>query len=153
MRAHMQFPEVVDELLDGYFRHNPVHATEIGHHALDDRWPDLSAAGRDATLAWLADAAAKVDALPADELTDDEEIDRRIVTDFLAAARFSEETLDEASWNPLSYVYLFGNGLFSLLAREFAPADERLRSAASRMRTLPEALDQARDRLRAGGHR
>jgi len=149
----MQFSAVVDDVLDGYFRHNPVHATEIGHHAFDDRWPDLSDAGRDATIAWLADAAATVDAFPANELTQDDVIDRRIVSEYLAAARFSEETLDEASWNPLSYVYLFGNGLFSLLAREFAPAGERLRNAASRMRTLPDALCQARDRLRAGGHR
>ncbi len=149
----MQFSAMVDEVLDGYFRHNPVHATEIGHHAFDDRWPDLSDAGRAATRAWLAETSTRVDRILDASLTRDEAIDRRILSEYLAAARFGEETLDEASWNPLSYVYLFGNGLFSLLAREFAPAHERLRSAASRMRALPEALDQARHILRAGGER
>ena len=43
--------------------------------------------------------------------------------------RFAEETLDEGEWNPMTYVYLFGSGLFSMLAREFAPLTERLRSA------------------------
>jgi uncharacterized protein (DUF885 family) len=67
--------------------------------------------------------------------------------------RFDEQTLDEASWNPLSYVYLLGAGLFSLIARDFAPREERLRSMAARLRALPAALDQARARLDAGGAR
>jgi uncharacterized protein (DUF885 family) len=153
MRDGMDFSAIVDEVLDGYFRQNPVHATEIGHHEHDGRWPDMSDAGRDASRAWLAEAIARVDAIPAAELTRDEGIDRRILSEYLAAARFSEETLDEASWNALSYVYLFGNGLFTLLAREFAPADQRLRSAASRLNGLPAALDQARHRLSSGGDR
>ena len=149
----MDFGAIVDEVLEGYFRHNPVHATEIGYHAFDGRWPDLTDAGRDAYRSWLADASAQVDAVSPDDLTRDQAIDRRILADYLAAARFNEETLDEASWNPLSYVYLVGSGLFALIAREFAPVEERLRSAASRMRSLPDALTQARQQLRADGGR
>ena len=149
----MDFGAVVDEVLDGYFRLNPVHATEAGYHAFDDRWPDLTDDGRQATLAWLTDAAARADGIAADDLTRDQAIDRRLLSQALAADRFAEETLDEGSWNPLSYVYLFGTGLFTLLAREFAPATERLRSAAARLNALPDALDQARTRLLAGGNR
>lgn len=149
----MEFRAVVDDVLDGYFRHYPAQATEIGYHAFDAVWPDLNDAGRRARLAWLADAAARIEVLAADSLTRDQGIDRRILLEYLAAGRFNEETLDEGSWNPLSYVYLFGNGLFSLLAREFAPAAERLRNAAARMRALPGALDQAREALLAGGDR
>jgi uncharacterized protein (DUF885 family) len=149
----MEFRAVVDDVLDGYFRQYPVHATDIGHHAFDGIWPDLTDAGRRARLAWLADAAGHVQGLAPESLTRDQAIDRRILLENLAAARFNEETLDEGAWDPLSYVYLFGSGLFNLLAREFAPAADRLRDAASRMRALPEALDQARQRLRAGGER
>ena len=31
----MDFRAIVDEVLAGYFRHYPVQATEIGHHAHD----------------------------------------------------------------------------------------------------------------------
>src|SRR5918992_603096 len=79
--------------------------------------------------------------------------DRRVLIENLEAMRFGEEVLREASWNPLSYVYLFGGGLFALLAREFAPLPDRLRSAAARMRSLPAALDAARATLAAGGER
>jgi uncharacterized protein (DUF885 family) len=149
----MQFRAVVDDLLDGYFAHYPVLATEKGNHAHDDEWGDLTDAGRRDRLAWLAEASSRLEALDDAALTPDDQIDRRILRMQLAAMRFDEETVDEASWNPLSYVYLFGAGLFSLLSREFAPAEQRLRSAAGRLRALPAALDQARARLEAGGPR
>lgn len=149
----MEFRAVVDELLDGYFAQYPPLATEKGNHAHDHEWGDLTDDGRRARLAWLAEASSAVERLDEATLTRDEQIDRRILREHLAAMRFDEETLDETSWNPLLYVYLFGGGLFSLLAREFAPAEERLRSAAARMRALPAGLDQARARLDAGGSR
>ena len=149
----MQFRALVDDLLDGYFAHYPVLATEKGSHAHDGEWGDLTDAGRRDRLAWLAEAEGRLGGLDEAALTADERMDRRILRTHFAAMRFDEETLDEASWNPLSYVYLFGAGLFSLLSREFAPADARLRSAAARLRALPAALDQARARLEAGGPR
>ena len=138
----MDFRAIVDEVLAGYFRQYPVQATEIGHHAYDGEWPDLTDAGRAARLAWVTDASARVEAVAPDSLSRDDAIDRRILLENLAAIRFFEETLDEGSWNPMTYVYLFGNGLFSLLAREFAPLPDRMRSAAARLAGLPAALDQ-----------
>jgi uncharacterized protein (DUF885 family) len=147
METRMEFRAVVDDVLDGYFRWYPVDATEKGQHAFDGVWPDLTDAGRRERLGWLADAEAQVEAAASTSLSRDWAIDRRILLAYLAAARFNEEVLDEGAWDPLSYVYLFGNGLFLLLAREFAPAPDRLRSAVSRMRTLPDALAQARQAL------
>jgi uncharacterized protein (DUF885 family) len=149
----MEFRALVDDLLDGYFRHNPVLATEKGKHDHDERWDDLSDAGRREWLAWIAESESRLHALDDASLSADERIDLRILREHLEAMRFYEETLDEGAWNPMTYVYLFGSGLFSLLAREFAPAEQRMRSAAARLRALPAALDQARARLEAGGAR
>jgi uncharacterized protein (DUF885 family) len=149
----MDFHALVSAVLDAYFRHSPVQATEIGHHDGDGRWPDLTEAGRQARLAWLAETSARLDGIAPETLSRDDAIDRRILMEQLAAMRFGEETLREETWNPLAYVYLFGNGLFTLLARDFAPLDERLRSAVSRLRGLPAALDAARETLSTGGPR
>jgi len=149
----MDFPSLVDEILAGYFRHNPVFATSIGMHAHDDRWPDLGDAGRQSWLDFLTDARSRLGALDVAELTADENVDRRILIANVEAALFREEVLREETWNPLSYVYLFGSGLFDLLARPYAPLPDRLRSAAARLRALPAALDQARETLAAGGPR
>jgi uncharacterized protein (DUF885 family) len=149
----MDFSALVDELLAGYFAHYPTFATEMGNHEHDDRWPDLTEAGRQARLAFLADAEQRLAALDEGSLGRDQRIDARILRENVAAARFSEETLREETWAPISYVYLFGGGLFALLSRDFAPLPDRLRSAAGRLRALPAALDQARATLEAGGPR
>ena len=149
----MHFHTLADEILAGFFEHNPVFATEIGMHEHDARWPDLTDAGRSAWVAFLADARARLEALDAEALSHDEAIDRRILLDNIDAAGFRAETLRDESWNPLSYVYLYGSGLFALLSRPFAPLPDRLRSAAGRLAALPASLDQARATLVAGGPR
>src|SRR5438034_6118412 len=139
------FSTRVEAFLDEFFGLNPTFATTIGEHAHDDRWPDLSATGRAARLAfgdrWLAELGA-MDGLPADEA-----IDRDLLIGELEAARFDEVALREDAWNPLAWVYLLGDGLFTLNAREFAPLAERLASTAGRLETMPAVLDAARERL------
>jgi uncharacterized protein (DUF885 family) len=149
----MEFAPIANEIISGFFAHDPVFATQMGMHEHDGRWPDLTDAGRQARLAFLADAHARLASLDPASLAHDEEIDRRILLANVDAARFREETLREETWDPMSYVYLFGGGIFDLLTRPFAPLDERLRSAASRLRGLPAALDAARSTLAAGGDR
>ena len=151
--AGMLLQPIVDDFLAGWFRHDPVTATELGNHEHDGAWPDLTPAGHEARVAFLRQAQATVEALAPDGLDHDERIDRRILLEHIAAARFFEEELREATWSPISYVYLFGGGIFSLLSRDFAPLPTRLASAASRLRALPGALAAARATLEAGGAR
>ena len=53
----------------------------------------------------------------------------------------------EDAWNPLVWVYLLGDGLFTLNAREFAPLADRLASTAGRLERMPAVLDAARETL------
>ena len=127
------------------FRLNPTFATEIGEHAHDDRWPDMSAVGRAERLAaterWLAEFRAMTDLAP------DDAIDRDLLIGELEEARFHATELREDAWNPLDWVYLVGAGLFSLSAREFAPLADRLTSTAGRLEGLPAVLAAARGAL------
>jgi uncharacterized protein (DUF885 family) len=152
MRA-MTFAETADRFFADYFRQYPVHATDAGNHVHDGRWPDLTDAGRHERLDWLAHARAELESIDATTLSRDDAIDRRVLLTQIDALRFDEEELDELSWSPIVYTYLFGSGLFSLLSREFAPLNDRLRSAAERMRALPAALDQGRSNLDRAGKR
>src|SRR5438874_6047024 len=148
----MELRPLADELLAEYFRLSPVHATEIGIHDYDGLWPDLTDAGREERSGFLHSALERIDALDSNDLSRDDAIDRSVLRSFMDADLFASEVLDEPAWSPMSYVYLAGNGLFTLLAREFAPRADRLASAASRMRLLPDLLEQARGRLTAVRH-
>ncbi|MEP6681250.1 MAG: DUF885 family protein, partial [Chloroflexota bacterium] len=116
----MTFSEAQDAFFADFFRLYPVHATEAGNHEHDGEWPDLSAAGHAARLAFLDAARADLAAADSATMTPDEAIDRDVLLTQIDALRFDEEELREHSWNAIAYVYLFGTGLFGLLSREFA---------------------------------
>jgi uncharacterized protein (DUF885 family) len=139
------FADAVEAFLAETFRLDPVFATGIGEHAHDARWPDMTPAGRAERLAatdrWLATFSAMTDLAP------DDAIDRDLIIGELEAWRFEETVLREDAWNPLAWVYLAGDGLFTLLAREFAPLGDRLTSSAGRLEGLPAVFDAARATL------
>jgi uncharacterized protein (DUF885 family) len=148
----MSFQALADELLAEYFRRSPVLATSVGIHDHDGRWPDLTDSGRRNDLRFLRDALERLEAIDPATLTPDEHADRQTLAAYFSADVLALEDLRDPSWNPMVYVYLAGDGLFLLLAREFAPLEERLASAASRMRAIPSLLDQARENLLASRH-
>jgi uncharacterized protein (DUF885 family) len=144
----MSFAEAQDAFFADFFRHYPVLATDAGNHEHDDQWGDFTDAGSQARMAWLADARTRLES--ADGLGREEEIDRRVLLATIDELRFDEAELDELSWSAISYSYILGGGLFSLLSREFAPLPDRLASAAGRMEGIGAALDAARSNLTSG---
>jgi uncharacterized protein (DUF885 family) len=145
------FSDRAAAFIDELFRLEPTFATAIGEHAYDDRWPDRSPAGRDERLAftdrWLAELGSMAG------LSADEAIDRDLLVGELEATRFEEAVLREDAWDPLYWVYLLGDGLFTLQAREFAPLADRLASTAGRLEGMPAVLDAARATLVGTGDR
>ena len=144
----MSFAEAQAAFFAGFFSRYPTHATNAGNHEHDSDWPDLTDAGREERLAWLAEIRTSIEA--AANLTRDEEIDRRVLLATIDEARFDEEDLDELSWSPIVYSYMLGGGLFALLSRDFAPLEDRLASVAGRMDGMPAALEAARANLLSG---
>ena len=147
------FSATVETFLAEYFALLPVHATAAGNHEHDDRWPDLSVAGRDERVAFFDRWETTLQALDDGALTDDERIDRDLLLGELDAARFEETELRTEAWDPLEWVYLMGGGIFPLLARDFAPLADRLASAAGRLEGLPAVVAAARETLTGQGDR
>ncbi len=140
-----EFQQRIDAFLAEFFGLNPTWATAVGAHAHDDRWLDLTETGRTERLAfvdrWLAEWKAMTGLSPV------EAIDRDLLLGELEAAHFAETVLREERWNPLDWIYLLGDGLFTLLAREFAPLEVRLASVAGRLEGLPAVVDAAKGSL------
>ncbi|MEX2546388.1 MAG: DUF885 domain-containing protein [Chloroflexota bacterium] len=135
------FDHALNRFLDDAFEASPIWATRIGFHAFDDRWPDPSEAGRSGRLAMLRHHRARLEALPEAELTPSERIDRGITLEAIDASEFEEAELRESSWDPLSYVYSAGSGLFNILAREYGPWQHRGTAFLGRVRGLPQLLE------------
>ncbi len=61
--------------------------------------------------------------------------------------RFGDTVLREEAWDALTVVYLLGAGLFSLLARDYAPWSHRGAAFAGRLEKMPAILQAAVDGL------
>lgn len=136
-----EFVALAAEILDEYLELDPVFATSLGDHRFDDRLPATGPAARDTELLNLRGRLAQLDALP-DAFDAQERVDREILTHHLRRRVFELTELRDYAWNPLEANP--GTALYLLTAREFAPAAERMRSAAGRLAAIPAALAQAR---------
>jgi uncharacterized protein (DUF885 family) len=141
------YERALHRFLDDLFTDNPVWATQIGYHVHDDRWPDVSEAGRAARLAMLRHHRARFESLDDDQLSHAEGIDRAIVLEAIDAMEFADVELRAEAWDPLAYVSLAGSGLFPLIAGEFAPWAHRGMALAGRLVGMPVLLEAARGAL------
>lgn len=131
----------VAELLE---RH-PEAATTLGEHRYDDRLEDRSEAALDDEARWVGRRLADLRALDLAALDAADRVDVEILRNALELRRFELEELRDHEWNPL--VANPGTAVYTLLARDFAPLGDRLRSVAGRLAGVPAALADARRAL------
>ena len=137
--------DVVRELLDRY----PQDATALGRHDGDHRLDDTSPEALADESRWLSRRLGDVDLARAEAAAAADvagQVDLEILTNALERRRFHVEDLRAHEWDPLDSNP--GTALYHLLARDFAPLEDRLRSLAGRLDAVPRALATARASLR-----
>ena len=145
------FRTLAGEVLEEYLQHHPEVATQLGDHRFDDRLDDRSETALEEESRWvgqrLRDLASVVTA--ADEDAEHggtaDRVDAAILTNALELRRFELDELREHTWDPL--LANPGTAVYTLLARDFAPLGDRLRSVAGRLAGVPAALETSRRSL------
>jgi uncharacterized protein (DUF885 family) len=145
--ADDEFEQLAQQYIGELGAISPVSATSIGDHSVDDKLDDVSADARDRLVAKYQGYLASLDAIDRDALSRANQIDAEMLRNALLSGIWSIETLQEWAWNPLYYVNLSGNAIYGLMARDFAPVEQRLNSAAARLEQMPRFLQQARDSI------
>jgi len=145
--ADARFEALSQRFIGEFGRYSPVYATALGDHRFDGELDDLGIAGRARTLAWTRGLLAELEAIDRGALSRANQVDAAMLENQLRFWIWSEETYRDWSWDPLVYTQLTGQALYGLLAREFAPLPDRLRSLTSRLEKLPHLLEQARANL------
>jgi uncharacterized protein (DUF885 family) len=145
--ADARFADLSQRALDGWFQLSPVTATQIGEHKYDAEIDDLSAAGRQKGIDFGKKILAELDALDVSRLSRENQVDAAILRNQLQYDLWGTETLQGWAWDPQVYSGLAGGAIYNLMAREFAPLPDRIRSATVRMEKIPALLAQARENL------
>ncbi|MEY2527257.1 MAG: hypothetical protein QOE73_2028 [Verrucomicrobiota bacterium] len=142
------FQKLAREYVDRLLETHPEYATELGDHRFDDRLTDYSPEMRDRLLASAKQFREKLKEFSdISKLTGANQVDVRILKENIDSEIFELEELKEANWNPLAYNQSLANGLYLLVARDFAPAEQRIPNLRKRMEKIPKVIEQAKNNL------
>ena len=132
----------VQELLD----RQPETATRLGEHRNDARLNDYSAQGVERDLAAAKSGLAELARIDLKKLSAEDAVDYRILKNRLESEVYELQTLRDWQWNPLDYNV--GRAIYALIAREFAPPEQRLRSVIGRLNGVPAVVAAAKANLK-----
>lgn len=141
------FADLSKRALDTWMQLSPVSATQIGDHRYDSELDDLSAGGQQKTLAAYKALLGELDKIEVAKLGRENQVDAAILRNQLQSEIWNAEVLQSGKWDPQLYNGIAGSAIYGLMAREFAPLPERLKSATARMEKLPAIFAQARENL------
>jgi uncharacterized protein (DUF885 family) len=143
------FTALNEEFVELAFRHDPVAATNVGIHDYDHLLPDDSPEGFAARLAWLRDFEGRLNSsLALDELPTAQRVDFTLLRSWVEWLAADLEQIHDPARNPVRYPETALMGVFLLMARPFAPLEERKEAILERMMAIPDYLANARANLR-----
>ncbi|MFY1685170.1 DUF885 domain-containing protein [Micromonospora sp. WMMD730] len=140
------FVPLAERIVEAVLESRPGFATSAGDHRYDDRLPDLSAPAVAADQAMLREAADALAEVDADSLDVEEQVDHALLAALVDRELFERSEIRAFEWDPL--VHNPGPLLHALLARPYAPVEQRLAHLVGRLTAVPDAMATARATLR-----
>jgi len=146
-QADESFDALSARFVDEMPAYSPVGATQLGDHRFDSELDQVDNAARAAQLGFYERYRVDLAAIDRDGLGRANKIDAELLRNEIETQIWSLDELQSWAWNPLEYTELAGSAIYGLLAREFAPLEDRLISVEARLRQLPRFFEQARGSL------
>lgn len=144
----VSFRSMSEEFVELSFRHDPIAATDAGIHDYDHLLPDHSPEGYAERAAWLQDFDRRLSTRIIPETLDSSErIDYALLKARVAGLQCELEHVQSHTHNPVRFPERALHGIFLLMARPFAPLDERKEAVLARLMAVPDYLDKARRNL------
>ena len=134
-----------------YFKYNPSNGTASGFHQYDDQLEDYSRASIDKQIALLKKfkqefATQFPNLKPGSDVG--EWIDLSLVRNDIDAHLLSLENIRNWEKNPDQYSSGISGSIFVIMARTYAPPDQRLKSVIAREKQVPAVFVAARQNLK-----
>lgn len=126
---------------------SPVNATALGDHRFDALLDDLSPEARERERAFLKRWQERLATIDFTRLSREAQVDFVLLQRKLKADQWQLDEFQEWAWNPIVYTQLAGGAIYSLMARDFAPIEERLKSVTARLEQFPRMYAQVRATL------
>jgi uncharacterized protein (DUF885 family) len=142
-----EFYRRAEEFINRLMEEAPVVATQLGDHRFDDRLGDYSKAALERQQREVTEALAEFEGFDTADFDLDARIDQRLMVQIARSILRGFEKIRSHFRNPGTYPEECLAGIFLLLIREFAPLEERLRSALGRLKAIPRVLAQGKENI------
>jgi uncharacterized protein (DUF885 family) len=142
-----RFNALAGRFIERYLATNPETATSLGEHRFDKRVSDFSRRGTAAQRKLFHTTLAALEKIPAHRLSAGNAVDLAILQNALRAQLFEIDVLEVGARDPLQYNP--SQGIYALVARDFAPLKGRLESVRARLIALPAGLAAAKRNLQS----
>ena len=142
----IKFEALANRFIERFLATHPESATALGDHRFDAHTSDLSMRGIAADRALYQTTLKQLTTISASSLSRNDAVDKAILENELRSRLFDIEVLKDAEKNPLNYNP--SNGIYGLLARDFAPLKSRLVSVQARLEAVPKVVSAAQANLK-----
>jgi uncharacterized protein (DUF885 family) len=146
-KADAEFARIADSFIAGYLQWRPLIATQLGIHDGDGKITDYSGESIRGELERLKRAESAVAAVDAKALSRDIQYDREILLAGIRTELFRIRDLAVYTRNPMTYAGALDLNIYA--KRNFAPAEQRLRSVMAIESEAPKIFAAARTNLEA----
>lgn len=144
--AEKQFSAVVSRYLRGFFAFEPSFASTWGLHEYDSQLEDRSRGAIDKEIARTKSAIAEAKKIEAASLSDSARIDYDLFLRQIEGHLF--DLTEIRRWENDPSVYNYAGAIFALVARNYAPQEERLRRVIDRLKQVPRLLDAGKQNVK-----
>ncbi len=134
--------DIRKEVFDFVMKAEPPAATNMGIHKYDGELPDGSRGAQEEKIRKFKDWVAELEEIDSEKLEGEEKDSLKVGKHVLNLRIYELDELRKWESNP-NHARVIGTSLLPLLKRDFAPLEERLRSAKSRIEAIPEFLADA----------
>ena len=143
----LAFKSLADSYIDESPSLSPSGATTLGDHRFDRQLDEVSPAARQRQRDFCVRYLAGLQKIDRRQLSRDNQVDYQLLEHSLKGDLWTLDVLQEWAWNPIQYTQLTGGAIYGLMAREFAPVEERLASVTARLEQYPRLFAQIRETL------
>lgn len=146
-KAEKNFKSLSVEILQNLQEFWPVYSTIMGIHKYDGRFTDYSPGSVENERKTLRKFLARLYKYQGVGLPFDMDIDRRLLRSNCEIAMLNLVEIGYHKIDPNIYVSEAADGIYFILARDYAPLADRLENVIARMRALPRFLEQGENNL------
>lgn len=143
-----EFLKFANEYIDSFhLPYHPTQATQLGVHTYDSQLDDYSKPGIATRVQLLRKYEAQLSKLDKEKLSDPVRGNYEILFNAILSELLTLEVIKPWETNPDFYSSLANNAIFVIMARKFAPLEERLQTVIEREKEIITLLNSAKQNL------